>query len=76
MSIASLEKVKQQIKGKTVVCIVAGANTDFLDWSKPNKKFPGVQELLDAFDRGTHHKEHRIREFENGQDQRQRDEGA
>lgn len=28
MSIAALEKVKDQIKGKTVVCILSGANTD------------------------------------------------
>ena len=28
MSVAALSKVKSQIKDKTVVCIVSGANTD------------------------------------------------
>lgn len=28
MSVAALQKVKAQIKDKTVVCIVSGANTD------------------------------------------------
>ena len=28
MSVTALEKVKNQIKGKTVVCILSGANTD------------------------------------------------
>ena len=28
MSVAALEYIREQIKGKTVVCILAGANTD------------------------------------------------